>query len=50
MARKVLGDDVRIRGYLVQIGGDPIDRSAFDPDEIGKNPFFCPDAEAAARF
>ena len=50
VARKVLGDDVRIRGYLVEIGGDPIDRSAFDPDEVERNPFFCPDRQAAARW
>jgi chorismate synthase len=49
VARLVI-PEVRIRGYLVEIGGDPIDRGAFDDDEIDRNPFFCPDAAAAARW
>jgi chorismate synthase len=50
VARAVLGDAVTIRGYLVEIGGDPIDRAGFDWAEIDNNPFFCPDAKAAARW
>ncbi len=50
VARKVLGASVRIRGYLVELGGDPIDRAAFDPAEIDRNAFFCPDRAAAARW
>lgn len=50
VARRVLGDGVRIRGYLVELGGDAIDRAAFDDAEIDRNPFFCPDAGAAARW
>jgi chorismate synthase len=50
VARRVLGDDVTIRGYLVELGGDPIDRGRFDLAEIDRNPFFCPDAAAAARW
>jgi chorismate synthase len=50
VARKVLGEDIVIRGYLVELGGDPIDRAAFDAGEIERNPFFCPDAAAAARW
>lgn len=50
IARKVLGDGVRITGYLVQVGGDRIDRGAFDAGEIERNPFWCPDANAAARW
>jgi len=49
VARKVIGD-VRIRGYLVELGGDPIDRALFDDSQIDSNPFFCPDAHAAARW
>ena len=41
-------DGVRVRGALVQIGPHRIDRENFDWDEVGKNPFFCPDAKAAA--
>lgn len=50
IARKVLGPGVVIRGYLVQVGRDAIARDRFDPDEIGRNPFWCPDAAAAARW
>jgi chorismate synthase len=50
VARVLLGEAVRIRGYLVEIGGDPIDRAAFEDAEIDRNPFFCPDAAAAVRW
>jgi len=43
IARKVLGDAIDIKGYLVQIGPHKIDRTRFDRAEIDKNPFFCPD-------
>jgi chorismate synthase len=49
VARLVI-PEVRILAYLTEIGGDAIDRSAFDADEIGRNPFFCPDPGAAARW
>jgi chorismate synthase len=42
--------DVRIRGYLVELGGDAIDRSAFDFEQIRANAFNCPDAAAALRW
>ena len=42
--------DVTIRAYLVELGGDRIDRGAFDDAAIDANPFFCPDAAAAARW
>ncbi|MEM9685161.1 MAG: chorismate synthase [Pseudomonadota bacterium] len=50
IARKVLGDDVVIRGALVSMGEESIDRNLWDWDEIGNNPFFCPDAAAAERW
>ncbi len=50
VARQVLGQDVRIRGCLVQMGGDAIDRGAFDDAQIDANPFFAPDEGAAARW
>ncbi len=49
VARKVL-DDVRIRGALVQIGAHRIDPARWDWDEVERNPFFCPDAAAAAEW
>ena len=47
VARKVLGDGVRIRAALVQIGAHRIDRANWDWDQTEANPFWCPDAEAA---
>jgi len=41
---------VTITAWVEAIGGDAIDHARFDADEIGNNPFFCPDAEAAARW
>jgi chorismate synthase len=49
VARAVI-PEVRIRAYLVELGGDAIDRAAFDDAEIDANPFFCPDKGAAARW
>jgi chorismate synthase len=49
IARKVV-PDVTIRSALVQMGRLKVDRTRWDWDEVARNPFFCPDAEAAARF
>ena len=49
IARKII-PDIKIRGVLVQIGPHKIDRSRWNWDEAGNNPFFCPDAEMAARW
>jgi len=43
VARKfLLTKGVRIRGYLSQLG--PIKIETLDWDEVGNNPFFCPDS------
>ena len=47
IARKVLGGGIKIRGALVQMGPHRIDRECWDWNEIGNNPFWCPDAQAA---
>ncbi len=44
VARKVLGDGIRITGALIQIGSVKIYRDRWDDAEIGNNPFFSPDA------
>ena len=49
VARRII-PEVAIRAYLVELGGDAIDRAAFDDAQIDANPFFCPDAAAAARW
>ena len=40
--------EVSIRAWVSEVGGDAI--TGFDPGQIDSNPFFCPDAEAAARW
>lgn len=49
VARKVL-PGVTIRGALVQMGPHKIDRANWNWDEIENNPFWCPDAKAAANW
>jgi len=50
VARKVLGDTIQIRAALVQMGGEIIDYSRWDWDEVGRNPFFSPDAGSVSTF
>jgi chorismate synthase len=53
VARAVLGalaPEVRITGYMVQMGGKRIDRARFDWEEIGRNDFWCPDPVAAVEW
>jgi chorismate synthase len=49
IARRVL-EGVTIRGALVQIGADRIDRAHWDWAQVDENPFFCPDPVAATRW
>jgi chorismate synthase len=49
VARLVI-PEVTLTAYVSEIGGDAIDREAFDPAQITQNPFFCPDVEAAKRW
>jgi chorismate synthase len=49
IARKIISG-ITVRGYMVQMGADKIDRAHFDANEIAQNPFWCPDAKAAARW
>ncbi len=49
VARLVI-PDVDIFAYVSEIGGDAIDYANFDPAQIGENPFFCPDRQAAERW
>jgi len=47
VARKII-PGVSIRGALVQMGPHKIDRNNWNWNEVDNNPFFCPDAKAAA--
>ncbi len=49
IARKVVPGLV-VRAALVQMGPHAIDRDKWDWDEVGNNPFFCPDKDKAAFF
>ncbi len=49
VARLVI-PEVRITAWVEAIGGDAIDPANFDLAEIDRNPFFGPDAAAAARW
>ena len=47
IARKILGTDVKVRGAVVQLGKQKIDRAKWDWDACADNPFWCPDRQAA---
>jgi chorismate synthase len=49
IARKVV-PGLSVRAALVQMGNQKIDRSRWDWNEVGNNPFFCPDARQAKAF
>ena len=53
VARAVLGalaPDLAITGYMTRMGARAADRARFEMAEIGRNPFWCPDAETAAAW
>jgi len=50
VARTVLGVGVSIKGALIQIGDQKIDRNAWDWNETEKNPFWCPDVAMAKHW
>ena len=53
VARAVLGQalpGLRLRGAMIRMGADAVDPANRDWDEVEKNPFWCPDAKAAARW
>ena len=50
IARKVLGNRVKIRGAMIQMGTEGIDIERWDWKQVDKNPFWCPDARAAKHW
>ena len=50
IARKVLGDDIKIQGAVIQIGEKMVDGENWDWNEVNNNPFWCPDAVAAKEW
>ena len=49
LARKVV-PGLEVRGALVAMGTERIERANWDWEAVSANPFFCPDAEAVDRF
>jgi chorismate synthase len=49
IARKIV-PGMTVRAALIQMGEHKIDRSRWDWDEVERNPFFCPDAQAGKMF
>jgi chorismate synthase len=49
IARKIV-PGMSVRGALVQMGAEAIDRARWDWNEVERNPFFCPDAQKAKFF
>ena len=47
-ALAALVPELEIQGYMVQMGEMRADRARFDPAQVDENPFWCPDAAAAA--
>jgi len=50
VARKIIGDGIKISAGMVQMGNHKINRERLDWDEVRRNPLFCPDAIAAAAW
>jgi chorismate synthase len=46
-ALAVLAPGLSVTGYMVAMGAHAIDRTRFDWEEIGRNPFWTPDGQAA---
>jgi chorismate synthase len=45
IARKILGQNIKITGALVQMGDKKINPDNWDDHQISQNPFWCPDAD-----
>ena len=50
IARKVLGNNIKIRAALTRIGNKHIHRGNWDWSETKRNPFFSPDLASVAEF
>ena len=45
VARKILGENIKITGALVQMGDKKTNPDNWDDQQISQNPFWCPDAD-----
>ncbi|MGI8943289.1 MAG: chorismate synthase [Qipengyuania sp.] len=42
--------EVKIAAWVAEIGGDSVEPANFDAAEVARNPFWCPDPQAARRW
>lgn len=45
-----IGSDLKIRGAMIQLGDDKIDRNNWDWAQVSENPFWCPDPASVSRW
>ncbi len=45
-----IGEHIKIRACVTQVGSEKINRDNWDWDQVNKNPFFSPDAKAAVEW
>lgn len=50
VARKILGDDIKITGAMVQMGDKKINPDNWNNEEITNNPFWCPDGDVVPEW
>ena len=50
IARRILGENVKIRGAVIQIGDSQINPESWDWEQTSQNPFWCPDAKTATQW
>lgn len=50
IARKILGDGIKVRASMVQMGAHKINYERFDWANVKQNPFFCADAQTAEEW
>ena len=50
IARKILGNSIKIQGAMIQIGTQKINHDKWDWDEVNKNNFWCPDQEQVKKW
>lgn len=50
IARRILGESKTVRGALIKLGKESINRANWDWNQVGMNPFFCPDITAVSQW
>jgi len=50
VARQILGKKIKIRGAMIQLGTEKINKKKWRWSEINRNPFWCPDKETSVHW